>query len=260
MIADDRIGTPAAASFRDPAGRLFRLGNRVFRAVNSTGVANVNSFLDSPRANRSMAAGHIIGTRRLDVAGSDEIAALLRDTPCEVLLEHDCVQFASFPYEWPPEMLYEAAALTLDLALRLQADGLGLKDATPYNILFRGPQPVLVDVLSLERRQPGDSSWLPYAQFVRTFLLPLLAHKHFGMALDELLLTRRDGIEPEEIYRWTGAFQRCFPSFLGLVTLPTWLGRHLDRDDRTIYRRRESRDPEKAAFILRSLLKGLHEA
>ena len=43
---------------------------------------------------------------------------------------------------------------------------------TPYNVLFRGPEPVFVDVLSFECREGGDPTWLPYAQFVRTFLLP----------------------------------------------------------------------------------------
>jgi hypothetical protein len=39
------------------------------------------------------------------------------------------------------------ALLTLDLALDLLPEALGLKDATPYNVLFRGPHPVFVDIL-----------------------------------------------------------------------------------------------------------------
>jgi SAM-dependent methyltransferase len=154
-------------------------------------------------------------------------------------------------------MLYQAAVLTLDLALALLPEGLGLKDATPYNVLFRGPHPVFVDVLSLERRDPTDAAWLPYAQFIRTFLLPLLSHKHFGLPLDQLFLTRRDGIEPEEVFRWVGPVRKWLPPFLSLVSLPTWLGRRHNVDDAGIYRRRLGGDPEKARFILRSLLNGL---
>jgi hypothetical protein len=62
--------------------------------------------------------------------------------------------------------------LTLGLAQSLVVDGLGLKDGTPYNVLFRGPS--RFSLTCFERRQPGDATWLPYAQFVRTFLLPLL--------------------------------------------------------------------------------------
>ena len=43
--------------------------------------------------------------------------------------------------------------------------------------------------------------WLPYAQFVRTFLLPLLANKHYGIQLSEIFTTRRDGLEHEDVYR-----------------------------------------------------------
>jgi len=253
MIAENRTGNPlpaaGRASFRDPAGRLLQFDNRILRVVNTTGIADLTAFLNSSRANQLIADGSIVGTRRVDGA---ELTA--QD---EVMLEHDRIEFPSYPYEWPPEMLYQAAALTLALAVGLLPDGIGLKDATPYNVLFRGPNPVFVDVLSFERREPADSAWLAYAQFVRTFLLPLLAHKHFGLSLDQLFLTRRDGIEPEEIYRWAGPFQKWLPPFLSLVSIPTWLGRSHKPDDASIYRHKLDRDPQKSQFILRSLLDGL---
>ena len=52
--------------------------------------------------------------------------------------EHERIPFPSFPYEWPPEMLEAAGSLTLDLAEAALEEGFGLKDATPYNVLFRG--------------------------------------------------------------------------------------------------------------------------
>src|SRR3954471_13822093 len=120
-------------------------------------------------------------------------------------------------------MLHAGGVLTLLLARTLLADGIGMKDATPYNVLFRGPQPVFIDLLSVEKRDPGDPTWLPYAQFVRTFLLPLLANKYFGIALDQILTTRRDGLEPEEVYQWLKPSQKFLPPFLSLVSMPKWL-------------------------------------
>jgi hypothetical protein len=55
MISSDCADIPAAVSFRDPAGRLFRLGGRMLRAVNPAGVADVKSFLASPQAEQLMA-------------------------------------------------------------------------------------------------------------------------------------------------------------------------------------------------------------
>jgi SAM-dependent methyltransferase len=154
-------------------------------------------------------------------------------------------------------MLHEAGQLTLDLALELLDEGIGLKDATPYNVLFSGARPVFVDLLSFERRAPGDATWLPYAQFTRNFLLPLLASRHFHRPLAETLLTRRDGLEPEEVYRWTGPLQRLRPSFLSLVSLPTWFAPWHNPDTTTIYQKRTLADTEKAQFILRSVFNHL---
>jgi len=255
-----------AVSFRDPAGSLFPLDGRIFRIVNAAGVADLETFFESARAQEFVAAHQIAGTRRL---AADEARRLVSDprvrqlyqiTSGQMLIEHERIDFPSFPYEWPPEMLHAAGVLTLDLAQGLLEDGMGLKDATPYNVLFRGPEPVFIDVLSFERRDARDPTWLPYAQFVRTFLLPLLANRHFGIALDQILTTRRDGLEPEEVYRWSTALQRWKPGFLSLVSMPTWLGSKQSADDQKIYQKKLMSDPEKARYILAAVLKGLRRS
>jgi SAM-dependent methyltransferase len=231
--------------------------------VNAIGAADLEAFLASQSGRKLMAAGTVVPTRALDAA---ECRALLADPSIrelyearggQMILEHQRVDFPSFPYEWSAEMLHAAGLLTLDLAQALLADGLGLKDGTPYNILFRGPAPVFIDVLSFERRQPGDATWLPYAQFVRTFLLPLLANQAYGLGLDQILTTRRDGLEPEEVYRWSKPTQRLRPPFFSLVSMPTWLGGKHKKDDSSIYRKKLLSDPEKARFILDHMLNGL---
>jgi SAM-dependent methyltransferase len=226
------------------------------------GAADLRAFLESPTGRRLMTEGRVVGTRTLDAGESRAVLSELGITEefeqrgGELVLEHERVDFPSYPYEWAPEMLHAAAVLTLELAEALPDDGLGLKDATPYNILFRGPEPVFIDLLSFERREPRDPTWLPYAQFVRTFLLPLLANRAYGLGLDQILTTRRDGLEPEEVYRWTGPMQRFKPPYFGLVSMPTWLGAKR-KNDTTIYRRNLIEDTEKARFILGTVLKGL---
>jgi len=150
-------------------------------------------------------------------------------------------------------MLHAAAELTLDMAEGLQSEGFGLKDATPYNVLFRGPKPVFVDLLSFEKRNRNDPTWLPYAQFVRTFLLPLQASRFLGIRLDQLLMVRRDGLEPEELYRWLSPLRRLLPPSLTLATLPTWLAASRRPGDTSIYQNKLRKNPDQAAFILKSL-------
>jgi SAM-dependent methyltransferase len=250
---------PATASFRDPAGRLYAFEGRILRTVNASGREDLEAFLASATARAWLADGRLAGTRRVEEPERSELlAAAGIDLGADsLLLEHERIPFPSFPYEWSAEMLHAAGQLTLDLAQQSLADGLGLKDATPYNVLFRGPQAVFIDVLSVERRDPKDPTWLPYAQFVRTFLLPLLANRRFGLPLDQILITRRDGLEPEDVYRWANALQRLRPPFLTLVSLPTWLSRRHNQDDASIYERKLMDSAEKAQFILGSVLNGL---
>jgi len=248
-------------SFRDPAGRVIITDEQVFRVVGETGLADLREFLNSATALRFIESGCLVQTRFLsseEVSRLNGIGKRLFDhDTAKSVVEHEKVSFQSYPYEWPPEMLYEAGLLTLDLAENLLDEGLGVKDATPYNVLYRGAVPVFVDLLSFERRNPCDPVWVPYSQFVRTFLLPLLANKYFGLSLDQILLSRRDGLEPEEVYRLCGTLRKLNPVFFELVSAPKWLARRHDDDDTSIYQQRILNNPDKAKFILQSLFKRL---
>ncbi len=256
-------GTQLAASFRDPAGTLFSLDGRILRIVTAYGHSDAAAFLDSKLARSWMDSGRIVPTRVLDdreaagLLALPKIKALYDTANGRMLLEHERVTFPSFPYEWPPEMLHAAGALTLELAAELLREGLGLKDGTPYNVLFRGPEPVFVDLLSVERRDPRDPIWVAYAQFIRTILLPLLVNKHFGIGLGQILTTRRDGLEPEEVYRLLRPSQRFRSPFFSLVSTPKWLAAKHDPDDTKIYEKKLLDDPEKARYILNARIRDL---
>ena len=252
----------AMISFRDPGGALCAIDGRIVRIV-AAGAPDLEIFLSSKAAQKYVNSGQVVrttilsGSQGVDVLAHPEIGRTYTDLNGRMLVEHERIPFPSYPYEWTPEMLHAAGLLTLDLAQSLRGEGLGLKDATPLNILFRGTEPVFVDLLSFEQRDMRDATWLPYAQFVRTFLLPLMAYKYFGLSLDHTLTMRRDGVEPEELYRFLGTFQRFMPPFLSLVSIPTWLGSRHAEDDTTIYKKKSVADPEKAGFILDSLLNRL---
>jgi 2-polyprenyl-3-methyl-5-hydroxy-6-metoxy-1,4-benzoquinol methylase len=255
----------SAVSFRDPAGRLFFIGDRVIRFINDAAIGEFEACLASPSLRQFVASGRLVATEalsRLQLAELREEDASLNFFATEfdgVAVEHERIPFRSFPYEWPPEMLHAAGELTLDLAENLLPEGLGLKDATPYNVLFRGSKPVHVDLLSFEQREAGDPTWLPFAQFSRTVLLPLLANKHFGIKLNQALGSQRDGLEPEQVYRLCRPLQKLRPPFLTLASLPSWLSRRQKAGDTELYQRRHLANPEKAQFILDRLFKRLRQ-
>lgn len=235
-------------SFRDPAGSVLRIDNRILRIVNEEGVAQLESFLATACACQAIESGKLVATTR---ASTEEASDFVPPGNC--LYEHERVPFPSYPCEWPPEMLATAGSLTLELFEAALEEGFGLKDATPYNVLFRGARPVFVDVLSFERRDPHDASWMAYAQFVRTFLLPLAAWRYFGLPPGAVFSGHRDGLEPEMVYGWAGVRRRLMPPFLGLVTLPTWLSGSARS---ATYKRKVFPSAEQAGFVLHRLLRG----
>lgn len=241
------------SSFRDPDGKLHVVGSGVFRTVSASAAPAIHEFLQSATAEALIRSGKLVET--WDAADSDAQVFRVRGSgepgSADVVLQHERVWFASYPYEWPAEMLFVAAELTLEIATDALKEGFCLKDATPYNILFRGPKPVFVDVLSFEKRDPNDPRWLPYAQFVRTFALPLLMNRDSGVRTDEIFLPRPDGLQPEEVYRGLPWLKRIRPPFLTTVSIPTCLTRRVDPDDQKLYTGYRSEPADKAEFVFR---------
>jgi 2-polyprenyl-3-methyl-5-hydroxy-6-metoxy-1,4-benzoquinol methylase len=75
--------------------------------------------------------------------------------------------------------------------------------------------------------------------------------------LDQIFLSRRDGIEPEEVYRYCGVLQSIRPPFLTLASIPTWLAAKKNQTQAKIYHKRSLPNNAKAQFILRSVLRHL---
>ena len=250
-------GVECSPTFRDPAGSLAIVDGHVYRFVRAEAADTLRSFLVSETGRDLVASGKVVATEILQRDNRNPamtpLSHLIDSLDPEIICEHERIPFPTYPYEWCPEMLHAAGSLTIELARRLRKEGLGLKDATPYNVLFRGPSPVFVDVLSFERRDPGNSIWLAHAQFIRTFVLPLVANRYYGLQLSDVFLNRRDGLEPEEVYRWTKWHQRVRPPFLSAVSLPAWFGkgRQINHE---LYSPKPLDNPEKAAFVYDTLL------
>ncbi len=83
-------------------------------------------------------------------------------------------------------------------------------------------------------------------------MLPLLAYRHFGLRPDELLLTHRDGIEPERLMTVCPPYRLLFPPFLTSVTLPVLLSRPGNKQP-AASRVGQARDEAEARFLLESL-------
>jgi SAM-dependent methyltransferase len=250
--------TSLLPSFRDPAGRLFRFDDRILRAVSTDAWAQTSAVLQGPTIQAAVEKGQWIPSTRLDDVEARAIQETSRSLAnLAVVLEHPRVEIPTFPYEWIPEMLFDAARLTLDLSLSLVKEGAVLKDATPFNVLFRGSKPVWVDVTSVEPRNPLDPTWAAYGQFHRAFLLPLLALRDKLLTPAQIFLANREGLEPESAAALAGPLRKLGSPWLSLATLPTWFEGSAKKKGQALYQAKLLKDPAQAQFVLERVFASL---
>ncbi|MGH8924526.1 MAG: class I SAM-dependent methyltransferase [Acidimicrobiia bacterium] len=168
-----------SGSFRDPASRVRWHGDQIERVLTRQGLADWKALQRSGLLEAEGA--RLIPTESVDG---------------EPLLRHERVPFWTYPYEWSFGMLKAAALLQLELTESALNRGLTLKDATPYNVQFRGAEPVFVDIGSFRSYEEGEP-WLGYGQFCRLFLYPLLVQAHTGIPFRPLLRGSLDGVDPD---------------------------------------------------------------
>lgn len=187
--ADEAPALREPGSFRDRNGSVFYRGDRVFRSLSPTALANWRRLQATGFYARRAAAGDIVGTRDAEP-----------DAAGRAVIEHDRIAFVSYPYEWTFGMLKDAALLHLGLMRDALAEDMILKDATPYNVQWRGARPVFIDIPSFEPLQKG-APWVGYRQFCELFLYPLMLQAYKGADFRPWLRGRIDGIPAEEMAR-----------------------------------------------------------
>jgi len=241
---------PAFTTFRDPAGSLELRRDAAYRFIRAPEDEELLAFLATPLANDLVRHGRLIDSTPVDNTKPISLHSL--ESRPSLVLKHSRVPFVSYPWEWPPSLWLAAAETTLDLCRDLVKTGWILKDATPFNVLFRGSQPVFVDVLSIARLDPTQPIWFAYAQFVRMFLLPMLAWQRLRWPL-AATISRRDGYEPEDLYPALPLFARITQPALSSVTVPHLLSRRKatpGNEAVATANARATRDPELTRHIL----------
>ena len=196
-------------SFRDREGRVFYTEGRVFRALSPVAEAEWQALEKTAFFDRLIAEGKLIPTRSADWSKSQLAELPGFSERWTTALEHDRLPFISYPYEWTFHMLKDAALLQLELLEAALEEDMMLKDATPYNIQWRGARPVFIDIPSFERWRQGEP-WIGYQQFCRLFLFPLMMSAYRGLPFAPWLRGAIDGLTPKEfndLLSWRDLFR-----------------------------------------------------
>jgi hypothetical protein len=188
---------PDGGSFRDPDGRVFELDGELFRGLTAEGLADWEAFASSGMVDRMIASGELVETTVAEPAALDALRAVDPEGAWVAALRHERLPFVSYPYEWTFSMLRDAALLQLRVTREALSADLALKDATPYNVQWRGARPVFIDVGSFARAHEGEP-WLGYRQFCMLFLYPLLLEAYRGISFQPWLRGSLEGIRPAE--------------------------------------------------------------
>jgi len=174
------------ASFRDPAGFVFRRNGILYRQVQPPAAPDWAAFQSSGLYARLVAGALLV--EHADVSPSDaarpDAVAVIRPRELELI---------SYPYEWCFTQLQEAALLTLDLQARSLDSGMRLRDASAYNVQFEAGRPIFIDSLSFEVA-PETEPWPAYRQFCEHFLAPLALMAHRDARCGVMLRDFIDGV------------------------------------------------------------------
>lgn len=199
------------ASYRDPSGCVFQSGGLYYRQVNTSYAEHYEELLGSGLYEALTQRGWLVT--------HDEVKENLTGLPdwYKTLLPRQ-IPFISYPYEWSPAQLRDAALLTLRIQLLSIERGMILKDASPFNIQFVEGRPVFIDTLSFEHYDVSKP-WVAYRQFCENFLFPLYIHHYRGGGCHKILQAWPEGIPAE-------ATLKLLP-FKSHFNLGLWLHVHL---------------------------------
>ena len=185
-------------SFRDRTARVFYHDGKIFRGLNETALKEWQALSATSFFRRFSDTGAIVPTHQRDLVILARRSAQREGGRSAVggVLEHEKLPFVSYPYEWSFEMLRDAALLQLDLVLAGLDEGIGLKDASAYNLQWKGASPVFVDVASFYKRAEGEP-WVGYRQFCQMFLYPLLVQAYRDVPFQPWMRGNIDGMDAE---------------------------------------------------------------
>ncbi len=180
------------SSFRDPAGTVYTSGNRIIRGLTDEGFARYSVVKNSGLLDSLIKTNKVISSHELTEVGEGSNYVKF--------LEHELIEFISYPYEWPFLLLKEAALHHLAIQITALKHEISLIDASAYNIQFKGVNPIFIDVLSFKSYQTGEF-WNAHRQFCEHFLNPLLLYAIKNIPYHDWYRGSMEGVSTEMLAR-----------------------------------------------------------
>ena len=180
-------------SFRDPSGQVYKYNDRIIRIVKKFGKKKYEYIKEKGLIAESTKNNFLINTKEVN-----EEFKNFKSEDCCYFLEHEKLDYISYPYEWGFYQLKEAALHHLNFQIFLLERDAVLIDSSAFNIQFRNNKPIFIDVLSIDSYIEGDY-WKGHSQFLQQFLNPLLLRSLKGISFNDWYKGNLDGIKTSEL-------------------------------------------------------------
>ena len=184
-----------SGSFRDRTNRIINKNNQIYRVLNSTAEKEWALLTSSKFYEDLINSQKIVKSTQLDISNFE--TPNHDDSKWLTILEHERIPLISYPYEWSFNMLKDAALLHLDLMKTALDGNMILKDSSPYNIQWRGKQPIFIDIPSFVEYEQGQA-WVGYRQFCELFLFPLMLQAYKDIPFQPWLKGSLQGISAND--------------------------------------------------------------
>jgi len=207
------------SSYVDPNGFVFYHNGNIYRAIYTGSEGLYRKLFESGTIQELITRHHLVETRISDIT--------FPEAGIGMVLQHESVGPITYCVEWCPSMLRDAGCVLLDLALAVLKNDCILQDCYPWNVLFRGIEPVIIDFTSIIRIQTGWL-WPAYEQFQSFFLRPLiLSSQGKGKLARALLHNNITGIPVRDLSENVNPLYKVrHPTLLMQTGLNSYLGKN----------------------------------
>ncbi len=192
---------PERISFKDPDGFVFSSREKYYRVVFRSFSDDLALIEKAGILNEPALVAHTKVTEPgCLMRFTNWISTNYSDQEILAIFEIEKLECITYPWEWTPTMLRDAALLTLQLQEKLARFGLSLKDASFFNVQFVNSQPVFIDLLSV-KKTGTVYPWFAYGQFLSHFVYPLMLIKYGKLPEPSVLWSFHDGIDVKTVKR-----------------------------------------------------------
>lgn len=207
-------------SFRDPSGRVYRVGDDIYRTIHERAKDHYEFVQSTGLLPELISSGLLVSTEETNRGVIPAEGAKIHR-----VVSHERIPFVSYPYEWSFPLLKAAALLHLDVQISALEKGVTLSDASAYNVQFKGSNPIFIDTLSFRRYRDGEI-WAGHKQFCEQFLNPLLLRALFGVTHNSWYRGNLEGVETDKLAALIPWWRNFSFNILTHITLQARLQRY----------------------------------